>query len=288
MSTFDRLARIARKAIATAQQQSSGSGSGSGSGDWRSIVRSAADAITGDGRGQQGHGRQGYERQEAVAYGARNRSEDYRSSPRSGAGSVEDRQAIARYDYLMRTADPEQIERVHQEAFARLTPTQRLLVQERMNEELPAHERPRSAEPADLARSAARSEASHPGALRGLLARVGGSGGGRGAMLGGAAAAAGLGFAAGGILTAVAGGAILSTVAAPLLAQAMDFGVDFDSLANGVDLGSLADGVDFEGVGGSFAEAGGEWTGDAVSGFGDVAGGLGDFRLPGLDDLFGR
>lgn len=60
--------------------------------------------------------------------------------------------AFARYDYLLRTADPKQLEQVHRESFATLTPAQRTQVEERLREELPAHEQPNSSTPEDLAR----------------------------------------------------------------------------------------------------------------------------------------
>lgn len=199
------------------------------------------------------------------------------STPPAGPGDAADRAAIARYDYLLQTADPHQIEQVHREAFARLTPVQRAQIEARMQSELPPHERPRSAEAPDLARAAARAEAGHPGVLRGLLARAGGRRGRSG--MGGAVAGAGL--AAGGVLAAVAGGAVVSSVAGPLLAQAADFGIDFDALGAGIDLDALG------GVGDLAAGAG-----DVASGFGDQISGVGEqisgFEIPGLGDLFGR
>ncbi len=93
--------------------------------------------------------------------------------PRGGA-STEDERAIARYKYLLRTADPEDIEKVHAEAFAKLSPEQRQMVLQRLTDDLPESERPRSDQPADLARSATRAEVSRPGYLQGAF------GGGRG------------------------------------------------------------------------------------------------------------
>ena len=78
------------------------------------------------------------------------------SRRRVGGASSEDERAIARYKYLLRTAPPEDIERVHTEAFAKLSPEQRQMVLQRLNEDLPEGERPRSDQPADLARSATR------------------------------------------------------------------------------------------------------------------------------------
>ncbi|MFP7762031.1 hypothetical protein [Marisediminicola sp. LYQ85] len=271
MSKISKLARLAQKAL-----DKSGSGSktsGSGQNDWRAVVRSAADALTGDGRAEpQGRPNSAPVRPE-------------RAQPAANLTDA-DRAAIARYDYLLETADPRQIEQVHREAFEGLTPAQRQEIQERMNAELPPHERPTSAETGDLARAAARTEAGRPGSLRGLLARVGGGGtrsgsggggAGRGMMVGGAVAGAGL--AAGGVLGAVAGGAILSSVAGPLLDQAASLGVDFDALASGIDVEGLTGGVDDLASG----------AGGAVSGLGDQVGEFGSgFELPGLDDFFGR
>ena len=64
---------------------------------------------------------------------------------------------------------PEDIEKVHAEAFAKLTPEQRQMVLQRLNEDLPEGERPRSDQPADLARSATRAEMSRPGYLQGAF-----------------------------------------------------------------------------------------------------------------------
>jgi hypothetical protein len=205
------------------------------------------------------------------------------ASTGSRGASASDRAAIARYDYLMKTADPQHIEQIHRDAFARLTPEQRMQVESRMREELGPAERPRSASPDDLARAAGRAEAMRPGRMRGLLARVKGGG------AGGAAVAAG--GAAVGVLGAVAGGAVLSTVAGPLLAQASELGVDFGALAEGVDVESLAAGVDLDTVTGGASDLLGT-AGDAVSGLGETATGwgekLGDLGIPGIGDIFGR
>ncbi|KQR84966.1 hypothetical protein [Microbacterium sp. Leaf179] len=62
------------------------------------------------------------------------------SSPVAGpdAGSDEDRQAVERYRYLLRTAPPETVEQVHAEAFGRLTPAQRQQVLQEMSAGRPA------------------------------------------------------------------------------------------------------------------------------------------------------
>ena len=200
-----------------------------------------------------------------------------------GTVSEADRAAIARYDYLLQTADPQRIEQIHRDAFVRLTPDQRAQVEARMRDELAPGERPRSSSPDDLARAAGRAEAMNPGRMRGLLSRV------RGVGAGGAAVAAG--GAAVGLLGVVAGGAVLSTVAGPLLEQAANFGVDFGALAEGVDVESLAAGVDVEALAGGAGDLMGS-AADAVSGIGDAASGwgeqLGNLGIPGIGDLFGR
>lgn len=254
MSKLNRLFDLASKALggqegASASRASQASSGSPQSGDWRSMAQGIADRV-------------GLTPPAATAprptapSGAGGRPA---ASP--PAGGAADRAAIARYDYLMQTAGPHEVEAVHREAFERLTPAQRAQVQERMRAELPPGEQPRSADPADLARAAGRSEARRPGIMQGLLARAGG---GR-SLAGGAALAGGAG-----LLGLVAGGAIASAVAAPLLAAAS--GVDFDALAQGVDVDAIAGGI--EGA-----------AGDALGGvadFGDQASGAFD----GFGDLF--
>ncbi|MFI2366661.1 hypothetical protein [Promicromonospora sp. NPDC019610] len=201
--------------------------------------------------------------------------------PGAAGATDADRQAIARYDYLMQTADPHQIERIHAESFARLTPAQRQEVLQRMQTELPPHEQPRSADPRELSVAAARTEARRPGSMRSVLAKVGTGG-----------AVAGVAVGAVGILGAVAAGAIVSSVAGPILENAANLGVDFESLAAGVDvegltaaagelgtgaLGEAAAGVEEYGAGLSDAAAGVEGfgadaLGQATSGVEDLAG----------------
>lgn len=243
MSTFDRLAGMARKALdsrTTSRPTGSDARSGSGS-DWRSMVRGAADAITGEG-----DRRPAPERRPATA---------------SGPVPEEDRRAIARYDYLVRTAEPDQLERVHREAFERLTPQQRTQLTASMRSELPESERPRTDAPQDLARSATRLGALDPRRLTRMLGRSGSSSTGAGTLAAGAAGAAG------GLLGVVAGGAVATGIGSSLLQDAIGAGIDVDSLTAGMDadLGGFTDDI-----GGSISDAG-----DQVSGLG-------------LGDLFGR
>lgn len=274
MVSFSRLFDLASKAAGKAASSSRPPGA-SGGKDWRDMVRSAADAVTGD---------RGASTPRAATRGpaSNGRYAPPAASRPSSALPDADRAAIARYDYLLRTADPDRVEQMHREAFARLTPAQRAHVKERMDADLAPHERPRTDTADDLARTAARAEAARPGRMSGLLAKAG-----RGGLTG-----AGV-VGAGGLLAAVAGGAVVSAVAAPLFAQAGQMGVDFAGLAEGVDLEAMASGIDLA----SLAEGTGlgEWAGgaqDAVSGAGEQISGFGEglsnLDIPGFGDFLGR
>lgn len=297
MSTFSRLFDIASKALGSASgpsaQGSAPSGAGAtrpgaaGGTDWRGLVSKVAEAVTGDGRaGQSGTSAPGGLPAPSPAYtpppAPASAGRPTLAPPPAGAtgarpvaGTDADRRAIARYDYLLQTADPHQVEQIHRDAFARLTPGQREQVEARMRSELPPALRPASASASDLARAAGRAEASQPGRMRGLLARVG------------TGAAVGAGAAAGvGLLGLVAGGAVVSTVAGPLLAEAAGLGIDLDALAGGVDVEGIAGSM------GGFAEDQVAGLGEQVSGVGEQISGFGEqfggFELPGLGDIFGR
>ncbi|TWX34955.1 hypothetical protein ES689_14010 [Frigoribacterium sp. ACAM 257] len=333
MPDFKRLLGAAAKALGDSNSSSSsarngqqrpGAGSGSGTGtDWRDLVRTAADKLTGDGGpqqgdqrgggqrqgqaryGQQGYGPQGgYDARQQQGYDQQGQHPQQAGAQRAAAGAPRateaDRVALGKYDYLLRTAEPEQLEQVHRDAFARLTPQQRELVQARLTEELPAHEQPRSGSTDDLARAATRGETVHPGLMQRVFGghgRPGQSSGGHatgtrqgsGAGKFAAGAAAGAGVAAlGGLALAVAGGAAVSSVAGPLLSGA---------LANGIDFGGLAENFGLEGVAGLSEGLGGLTEGvdgiaqggeEYLTGLGEQVGGLGDgFQIPGLGDLGG-
>jgi hypothetical protein len=176
-------------------------------------------------------------------------------SPRGGASS-EDERAIARYKYLLRTADPEDIERVHAEAFGKLSPEQRQMVLQRLTEDLPENERPRSDQPADLARSATRAEMSRPGYLQGAF------GGGRG--MGG-------GMGMGGMIAGSMLGTIAGVVVGSALADMMLGG--YESSPEAQEAGDAGAGDSGDG-GGDAGDAGG----DAGDGGGDAGGSdFGDF-----------
>ncbi|MEJ6489874.1 cation-transporting ATPase [Leucobacter sp. USCH14] len=273
MSNMKKLFNLAKKAMDSRSTSESGSqhgGSTRGSTDWRSMVHKAADAVTGESR-EHSRDRGGH----APQYRGTPTPPPAHARQSSPAVSQQDRAAIARYNYLLETADPRQLEQVHAEAFAKLTPTQRALLQQDMNRDLSPSERPASAEPSDLARAATRSEVRNPGSLRRLLARSGGSGN-RGALAAGAGAV--------GLLGLVAGGAIATSVGGSLLADAIGSGVDFDALAGGLDpealMGDLAADDVLSGVGD--AVPGVE---DAISGAGDAASSTLDAAQGGLGSL---
>ena len=99
--------------------------------------------------------------------------------------TAQDRAAIARYRYLLRTAPPEQIEEAHAQAFSQLTPQQRQQVLQEMTQTLPASERPQSDDPRQMARAATRAEMQQPGYLQRTFGGRGYAGGmGGGGMMG--------------------------------------------------------------------------------------------------------
>ncbi|MDQ1121999.1 cation-transporting ATPase [Microbacterium trichothecenolyticum] len=281
MVSFSRLFDMASKAVDKASS-SAGSSSRTGAAggrDWRQVVRTAADAVTGDRRSDAPSASRATSHPTGAAAA---RFVPPVSTGASAPLSRDDRAAIARYDYLLRTADPDRIEQMHREAFARLTPEQRAHVRARMDADLPPHERSRTDAADDLARTVARAEATQPGRLSRMLARAG-----RGGMIGAGVAGAG------GLLAAVAGGVVVSAAAGPLLAQAVSLGVDFEALATGVDLDALASGVPLEALA-SGADVDG-WVGgahDAVSGLGEQVSGFGErlsnLDIPGFGDFLAR
>ncbi|MFL0389676.1 cation-transporting ATPase [Curtobacterium sp. 179-B 9B NHS] len=288
--------RAQGNAAAGHQQNPHGTGGGT---DWRDIVRTAADKLTGDDRsrqpqpgqqqpGQQQPGQQQYG-QPQQQYG---RPEQHPGQPQAHGGHADaDKVALAKYDYLLRTASPDQIEQVHHDAFARLTPAQRQQVRDRLNSELPPHEHLRDDSSGGMARAMTRGEMSRPGLIRRVLGGSGRPGSGRGgAFAGGAAVGAGA-VVLGGLAVAVAGGAVVSAAAAPVLAGAADLGVDFEGIASGIgdlglaDLGGSVEGFAAEGeqfLGGLGEQASG--LGEQASGLGEQASNLGNDFLGGLFD----
>jgi hypothetical protein len=86
--------------------------------------------------------------------------------------TMTDEQALERYRYMLATAPPEEIERAHEEAFARLTPEQRQQALQALAGHVPQNEL-RGDDPTSLARAATRAEIRQPGTIE----RAWGSGG---------------------------------------------------------------------------------------------------------------
>lgn len=277
MANLNRILGMASKVIDKQMQKqreqgspAAGNAQSSGGSDWRDVVRTAADKLTGDDRGRQ----QPQPRPQ--------QSGQRQPQPTQQRGPADpDAVALAKYDYLLRTAHPDQLEQVHHDAFARLTPAQRQQVRDRLNSELPPHEHLRDDSAGGMARAMTRGEVARPGLVRRVLGGSGRPSGGRGgAFAGGAAVGAGA-MALGGLAVAVAGGAVVSAAAAPVLAGAADLGVDFEGIASGIgDLGladlGLADlGGGVEGIAAEGEQVLGGF-GEQVSGLGEQASGLGD------------
>ena len=95
-----------------------------------------------------------------------------RRDPEPVVNQTTDEQALARYRYMLATAPPEDIERAHEEAFAKLTPEQRQQALQALAQHVPEGEI-RGDDPASLARAATRAEIRQPGTIE----RAWGSGG---------------------------------------------------------------------------------------------------------------
>ncbi len=207
---------------------------------------------------QQGYGQQGYAR----ANGPQDST--------TGA-TAQDRAAIARYRYLLRTAPPEQIEEAHAQAFSQLTPQQRQQVLQEMTQTLPASERPQSDDPRQMARAATRAEMQQPGYLQRTFGGRGNAGGmGGGGMMG----------ALGGSLLGTIAGVVIGTAIADAMLggfegspEQQDFAAGGDGSGEasgdtGGDTGGDAGGADAGG-----ADAGGYDSGGYDAGGGDFGGG---------------
>ena len=165
----------------------------------------------------------------------------------------EDEIAVERYQYLLRTAPPETIERVHTEAFAKLTEEQRDLLFRQLSDSVDPTERPADAQPASLATAATRAEMQRPG----TLARTFGDQG-AGQQGAGQQGRGGMGFAG------MVGGSLLGTVAGYVIGSAI------------VSSFLPMDGAGADAAGSESADAGGDAGGDGGGGDGgggDVAAG---------------
>jgi hypothetical protein len=193
----------------------------------------------------------------------------------ASAARSEDEIAVERYRYLLRTAPPETIEQVHEEAFARLNPEQRRMLFTQLQADAPAGDAPQADDAHSLAVAATRSEMRQPGTM--VKALGGGANAGNGAPGFGSMFASSL-------LGSVAGYVIASTLMSAFMP--MDVGGDNSAGADaGADSGSDA-GTDA----GSGSDSSGEFTsadgggdfgngdmGGGDFGAGDMGGGFGDF-----------
>ena len=100
-----------------------------------------------------------------------------------------DEQAISRYRYMLKTAPPETIEQAHAEAFAKLTPDQRLMLLQELSADIPQAERgvgmTGKNDPQSLARLATRAEVRQPGTMERVFGGMGDRGRGLGGMMAG-------------------------------------------------------------------------------------------------------
>ncbi|MFL6169481.1 MAG: hypothetical protein ACJ711_07405 [Ornithinibacter sp.] len=212
--------------------------------------------------------------QQRVGWGDARNPRSAATPPRPRAS--EDERALARYRYLLRTAPPEQLEALHAEAFAKLTPEQRQQLLRELSNASPV-EAGTSAEPADLARAATRAEMRQPGTLQNAFSR-GSAGAGMG--MGGMFAGSMMGTIAGVVVgSAVANMLFDGYDTSPEAQEAGDTGGDpgTDSGDGGTDAGGDAGDAGSGDAGfasdTSNTDAGGDWG----SGGGDWGGGGGDF-----------
>jgi hypothetical protein len=173
----------------------------------------------------------------------------------------DDEIAVERYQYLLRTAPPETIEQVHQEAFSKLSAEQRDLLFQKLTENAPAGDEPRGRDAASLATSATRSELRQPGTMERAM---GPQGGGMG--FGGVLASSLLGTVAGYVIGSALVSAFLPDAGADASGGGEDSADSGDNADSG-DAGASGDGGDY----GASAD-GGDYGGD-YGGGGDFGGG---------------
>jgi hypothetical protein len=181
-----------------------------------------------------------------------------------------DEQALQRYRYLLKTAPPETIEQAHEEAFAKLTPSQRSQALRELAAETPEGERAALAgereDPKSLARLATRAEIRQPGTMERLFGGTGGRGSGMGGMMGGMG---------GTILTSLAAGFVGSVIAQEFLGSMGDLGFgEGDTSEQSGDSETADNSGDDSGSGdyGSGDYGGGDYGGGDYGG-GDFGGG---------------
>ncbi|WP_382306895.1 hypothetical protein [Herbiconiux sp. UC225_62] len=183
-------------------------------------------------------------------------------APASASGAPvkpADERAVAEYERLLRTAPPDTIEKVHVEAFSKLTPEQLDILYDRFTANAStAEERPADAKPATLAKTATQVEQKKPGTLQRVLSED----------------ASGSGF------NTYLGLSILDTVIWYSIASTLWTGFDAGSDAGDEGGGDGNDGGD-DGSGG--AQASGGYDDTASGGFDDPGGGFDGFGGGGFD-----
>ena len=179
-----------------------------------------------------------------------------------------DEQALARYRYMLATAPPEEIERAHEEAFARLTPEQRRQALQALAQEVPDAEI-RGDDPASLARTATRAEIRRPGTIERAWGGPAGASYGLGSMF----------------LTMMAGSFIGTAIAQSFFDNDQGFdGSDADSSSGDGD--GADGGGDYAGEGdpgSTDAGADGGWADAGDMGGGDFGGDMGGGDFGGGD-----
>lgn len=196
----------------------------------------------------------------------------------ASAARSQDEIAVERYRYLLRTAPPETIEKVHEEAFTSLTAEQRKMLFAQLTAEAPRGEAPVADDAHSLAVSATRSEMRRPGTMEKSLANVSAVDGQAGAPAGGSALGGGApGFGSmfgSSLLGSIAGYVIASTMMSAFLPGPMgaDGGGGDSSDAGSGESGDGGSAGDAGDTSGEFASADGGFD---AGGMGD--GGFGDF-----------
>ena len=225
------------------------------------------------------------EQSQRVGWGDASNLRSAATPPRPQAS--EEERALARYRYLLRTAPPEQLEALHAEAFAKLTPEQRQQLLRELSTASPG-EAGTSAEPADLARAATRAEMRQPGTLQNAFSR-GSAGGGMGMG----------GMFAGSMMGTIAGVVVGSAVAnmlfdgygdSPEAQEAGDTGGDTgtDSGDGGTDGGTDSGDSGDAGSGDAGGDAGFASDTSGTDAGGDWGGGGGDWGGGGRRLRWGR
>lgn len=166
-----------------------------------------------------------------------------------------DEQALQRYRYMLSTAPPEDIERAHEEAFARLTPDQRRQALQALARYVPEREI-RGDDPASLARTATRAETAQPGTIE----RAWGAGG------------AGFGLGSW-FLTTLAASFIGTAIAQSFFASDAGAGGNAEGGAQGTEGGGETGADTADAGAGDDVDAGDDFGGD----LGDLGGDFGDF-----------